>query len=344
MRGRRGRVEPLRLASRLLASAAAALLMAAVGWVLLAPVGKGQPQLVVVAPGESVSETASQLGQQGLIRSPRVFAAAAYVTGKWRRIQAGRYDLTPGMSAMEMLDALCRGTRKAWQWVTVPEGYTLRQIAQELEKQGLVSAAEFIGEAERGQDPDPRFAHPAGSLEGYLFPDTYRVDVGETAADIAGQMLRRFGQVVAQGMFHSKPTYGDRSLREIVILASLVEAEAKREKERPLIAGVLMNRLRRGMKLECDATVQFALGDGRKSRLTHEDLLIDSEYNTYRHLGLPPGPICNPGEASLRAAMDPARVRYLYYVARDDGSHVFSETFAQHQAAIARVRRGDQGQ
>jgi UPF0755 protein len=343
MKRRRREADPVRLASRLTLAGAAALLVVAAAWALLTPVGQGQPQMVTVAPGQSVSETAFELGQRGLIRSPRLFVAAAYLTGKWRRLQAGRYDLTPSMSAVEMLDALCRGARKAWRWATIPEGYTLRQIAEELQRQELVSAREFLLQAHHAQSFALGFPTPGGSLEGFLFPDTYRVDVGESASEILAQMLRRFDQVVWQGMFHEKASYGGRSLREIVILASLVEAEAKKEKERPLIAGVLMNRLRRGIKLECDATVQYALGGARKSRLTRHDLLIDSEYNTYRHAGLPPGPICSPGEASLGAAMEPAKVPYLYYVARPDGSHVFSESFAQHQAAIAWVRKAEQG-
>ena len=126
----------------------------------------------------------------------------------------------------------------------------------------------------------------------------------------------------------------------MIILASLVEAAAKQEDERPIIAGVLLNRLARGQRLECDATVQYALGADRKSRLMYEDLEIESDYNTYLHEGLPPGPICNPGEASIRAALEPADVAYLYYVARPDGSHVFSRTFAEHRAAIARIRGG----
>ncbi len=123
-------------------------------------------------------------------------------------------------------------------------------------------------------------------------------------------------------------------------IASCVEAEAKRDEERPVIAGVLANRLRKGMRLECDATVQYALGAGRKARLFNKDLLVDSEYNTYLHAGLPPGPICSPGAASIRAAMNPASVPYFFYVARPDGSHIFSRTFAEHQAAIARLRQG----
>jgi UPF0755 protein len=291
------------------------------------------------------------LADEGVIRSPQAFVATAYLTGKWRRIQAGRHDLAPSMTGFEILDALCRGSRAAWRWLTIPEGYTERQIGAAVEAAGVGKADEFLAAAARPQGQETRFPLPATGpagkpstgLEGYLFPDTYRVGPGETAEDLVAQMLGRFGQVVWRGLFHEQPTYKGRALDEVIILASLVEGEAKREKDRPLIAGVLMNRLNRGQRLECDATVQYALGDGRNPRLTADDLNVPSDYNTYLHPGLPPGPICNPGEASIRAAMDPANVPYLYYVARPDGSHVFSRTFEEHQTAVARVRAGAGG-
>ncbi len=310
-------------------------------WSVAAPVGKSGPVLVVVAPGEKASQVALALQDDGLIRNADTFLVAAYLTGRWKCIQAGRHELDSSMSALDIMDALCRGSRTAWRWITIPEGYDLRQIADKIEKERLGEAAEFQQAAAEPGARQAAFPLPADNLEGYLFPDTYRIDVGETEEEIIGQMLRRFEQVVWKGLFHEKAQYNGRSMREILILASLVEWEAQKADERATIAGVLWNRLQRGQRLECDATVQYALGDGRKSRLTYEDLTVDSAYNTYLHDGLPPGPICNPGEASIRAAMNPAKVPYLYYVARPDGSHVFSTTFAQHQAAIAQLRRGN---
>jgi len=319
---------------------AVALLLAAWGAsAVLSPVGDGPARLIVVEQGQSVREVARALRQEGLIHSAEAFLAAAYLTGKWRRVQAGRHELEPSMSTLQILDALGRGSRRAWRWLTIPEGYTLRQIAARVEEQELASAADFLAQAQRPRDFEVSFPPPPGGLEGYLFPDTYRVDMGERAEDIIAHMLRRFEEVVWRGLLGEQPVHEGRSLQDIVILASLVEAEAKVEEERPIIAGVFMNRLARGQKLECDATVQYALGDDRKSRLLYEDLTVDSEYNTYLHPGLPPGPICSPGEASIRAALEPADVPYLFYVARPDGSHVFSRTFAEHQAAIARIRQ-----
>jgi len=321
-----------------LALAILATVLAIVVWGLAVPVGNGQPQLVTIERGDSASDVAIILQQKGLIRSADMFAVAAYATGQWRRLQAGRHELDGSMSATEMLEALCRGSRRAWRWLAIPEGYGTRQIADQVQQQGLGSTAAFVAAASAPGSFTTAFPLPADSLEGYLFPDTYRVDSGETESDIIAQMLRRFDQVVWNQLFHGKPSYRGRSLHDIVILASLVEWEAKHDNERATIAGVLVNRLSRGQRLECDATVQYALGEGRKPRLTNSDLSVQSDYNTYLHPGLPPGPICNPGDASIRAAMDPAKVPYLYYVARPDGSHVFSATYSKHQEAIVKVR------
>ncbi len=306
---------------------------------LTVPVGPGRPQIISVERGESVSEVAMTLRDRGLVRNANTMVIAAYLTGKWRGIQAGRHELDSSMSALDMLDALCWGSRTAWRWITIPEGYNLEQIASKLQEERVGSRQQLLAAAQAPSRFEVDFPLPQDSLEGYLFPDTYRVDSGETEEDIIAQMLRRFDEVVWKNLFEEQREHDGRTLREIVILASLVEWEAQHDAERPTIAGVLLNRLKRGQKLECDATVQYALGENRKSRLAYDDLSVNSEYNTYLHVGLPPGPICNPGESSIRAAMSPARVPYLYYVARPDGSHIFSTTFSQHLAAIARVRR-----
>jgi UPF0755 protein len=309
-------------------------------WTVVTPIGQGDPRIVEVQTGQTVSEVADMLWETGLIRSKRTFVAAAYVTRQWSRVQAGRHELGPSMSLLEILDALCRQAQRDWRWTTIPEGYTLAETAAKIEEERLGRAADFLHEASRPQTFEVAFPLPHDSLEGYLFPDTYRVDTDQTERDMVAQMLRRFEQVVWRDLHGGKDADDEWPLRKTLILASMVEKEAQREEERAVIAGVYVNRLRRGQLLECDATVQYALGDKRKARLTYEDLEIDSPYNTYLHAGLPPGPICSPGEASIRAAMAPATVPYLYYVARPDGSHVFSRTFEEHRAAIARVRRG----
>ncbi len=340
---RRRKRGPIFWLSAVIFVSALALAVGGGAYGVLTPMGSGPPLLVSVDPGDSVSDVASKLWARGLIRDRHAVVAAAYVTGKWRCIQAGRHELDAGMSALDMLEALCRGSRTAWHWITIPEGYDLRQIAQKIEEERLASGRDFLEAAYSPGRFEAAFPLPHDSLEGYLFPDTYRVDSGEGEEEIIEQMVRRFEEVVWKGLFAESPEHEGRSLRDILTLASMVEWEAQLDEERPTIAGVLLNRLNRGQKLECDATVQYALGEGRKTRLMYDDLLIESDYNTYQHAGLPPGPICNPGEASIRAAMEAAKVPYLYYVARPDGSHVFSKTFAEHQAAIARVRRESRG-
>ena len=306
-------------------------------WAIAVPMGKGQPKVISIAPGQSAWAVAGTLEKARLIRSRTAFFAYAYLTRRYRHLQAGGYRLAPEMSAAQILDALCHGTHRAWRWLTIPEGYTARQIAKAVEKAKLGTPEEFLRAAAATK---PGFSLPRAGVEGYLFPDTYRVEWDERAPELADQMRRQFRRVVWEGLFGGKAEYRGRRVHDIVTLASLVEAEAKHDNERAVIAGVLMNRLRQGRRLECDATVQYALGADRKQRLLYKDLQLESEYNTYRHDGLPPGPICNPGLASLEAAMDPANVPYLYYVAEADGSHVFSTTFAEHTAAIARIRQG----
>ena len=338
MKRRRRQRKLLPTLSRIVLACALVFIAGHAVWGLLTPVGKSTPQIVSVEPGQSVLQVCAALADKGLIRSPTALMLAAYGTGKWRCLQAGRHELDASMTAMEMLEALCRNSRQSWDWVTIPEGLTLRQIAAVVEETGVTTASGFEREATRPALFDASFPLPPDSLEGYLFPDTYRIEAKADGRRVIAQMLRRFEEVVWRGLLGEHAPDDGRSLHEVVTLASLVEGEAKIDEERPVIAGVLRNRLRRGQKLECDATVQYALGDGRKSRLLHEDLQIESDYNTYLHEGLPPGPICSPGESSLRAALAPAEVPYLYYVARPDGSHVFSRTYSEHVAAVARIR------
>jgi UPF0755 protein len=310
------------------------------GWfyvVLYVPVGGGRQEVrFTVSEGASAREVANDLRSRGLIRSALAFRLAAGWDDAWRAAKAGDYALRPDMSAMDMLRTIERGQVMS-EWLTVPEGRAVWQVADLFQAKGLGDAAQFVRAASDAGRWTADFPLPASSLEGYLFPDTYRISCRPTAAeDLVQMMLKRFDQVVWQDMLGGQTS--DRSLSDIVILASLVEGEAKLDSERPVIAAVLMNRLRQGMKLECDATVQYALGPNRKGRLTYEDLKVASPYNTYLYPGLPPGPINSPGRTSIEAALHPAVVPYLFYVARADGSHIFSRSYAEHLRAVARVR------
>jgi len=328
---------------RLIAFAAAAIIgiFTWLGLGLLLPGNSREHwRLINISPGASLLGLVEQLREERLLSASGkpAFLAAAALTGRGRRLQPGRYRLSASMSAWEILSHLAEG-RTETIWITIPEGFTLRQIGVLLEAKGIGKKEDFlalaVGQAALFNTPFPR---EGPSLEGYLFPDTYKIDGRQGAEEVIGKMLARFEEVVWKGLFNEKRTYAGRSLHEIITLASLVEGEAKLEEERPLIAGVLVNRLRAGLKLECDASVQYALGE-RSERLTFRHLETPSPYNTYLHAGLPPGPINNPGRASIQAAMRPAATNFLFYVARPDGSHVFSRTFSEHRAAIAGLRR-----
>jgi UPF0755 protein len=310
------------------------------GWLyvsLYVPVGGGRQALrFTVSKGAPARVVATQLRAKGLIRSAWTFTAAAAWRGGWRQARAGDYAFRRDMSALDILHAIERGAVIS-EWITVPEGATLWQIAALVEADGLGRGEDFLRAAHSPRAFNAGFPLPGDSLEGYLFPDTYRVARHPGAVqDLVKMMLARFDEVIWRGLLGGRSPHS--SLHELVTLASLVEGEAKLDAERPIIAAVLTNRLQQGMKLECDATVQYALGRYRKARLSYEDLKIESPYNTYLHAGLPPGPINNPGRASIEAALHPAAGRYLFYVARPDGSHVFSSTYAEHLRAIARVR------
>ena len=252
-------------------------------------------------------------------------------------LQEGEYLLSPAMGLVEIVTAISRGDVVLYP-VTIPEGFTAEEVAQTLASRGLGDRGQLLELVRGGASLlNYEFLRRArvDSLEGYLFPDTYHFPRHLPEREIIQQFLDRFAEVVvprwqAQG--------AGRSLHEIVTMASMVEREARVPEERALIAGVLSNRLRRGMRLEVDATVLYALGQ-HKSVVTFEDLKVDSPYNTYRHAGLPPGPIANPGLASIEAALSPTPTDYLYYVAKPDGSHAFSRTFEEHLAAVRRYQR-----
>lgn len=310
-------------------------------WTLM-PASRQKKTVIVEIPRRcGAREIAHRLRSLGLIRSQWAFLAVGRLLGELGHLQAGEYELDPTMSPVEILDKLSRGDVRAY-WITIPEGTTLRDVARILEQQRLADPTRFMLLATRaGLRLGSDYGITRRNLEGYLFPDTYKVPRGMSEEQLVRMMLAAFRREVLRGMREEIQTRTNGlSVEDSIILASLVEREARLPEERARIAGVLLNRLRRGMPLECDATVQYALGK-TKPRLLYEDLKIDSPYNTYRHAGLPPGPICNPGRAAIRAALKPEKHDYLFYVADGKtGGHLFSRTFAEHQAAIRRVRGG----
>ncbi|HHV62877.1 MAG TPA: endolytic transglycosylase MltG [Firmicutes bacterium] len=282
--------------------------------------------LVRVSPGMTSADIAKCLAGHGLVKSEYLFVILSRIVGLDQRLKAGYYKLASSMSTFQILKEL-RDGRVVVVTFTVPEGATNAEIASILEAKGLV-------------DDAAGFERAARDNQGFLFPATYRVFYGASEEDIINVMLTKFKSEVLPLYEAAKKKGETRSLKDIITLASLVEKEARVGRERPLIAGVFMNRLRLGMPLQSCATVEYALSEGknrRKSKLTIEDLGIESPYNTYLHRGLPPGPIANPGLDSIEAALNPARVDYLFFVANGDGTHTFSRTYREHLLAARKA-------
>lgn len=298
--------------------------------------GSGPSQLITIKPQTSTWRIASLLSRKGIIKNKVSFFLLAKMKGD--NLQAGEYELKPSMKKEEILNKIIKGEVFAWK-VTIPEGYTASQIAELLEEMKLCQAEKFISQVLNPtfKRDTYRYIPREGSLEGFLFPDTYYITKGRGEEAIIKMMLSCFEEVVPSDLKERAEKLG-LSVQELITLASLIEKEAKDDLERALIGGVLLNRLNIGMRLQCDATVQYALPH-RKSRLTYSDLKIESPYNTYLHLGLPPGPIANPGLPSIEEAASPAKTNYFFYVAKPDGTHIFTETYQEHLQAIEEVQR-----
>ncbi len=328
---------------RFVLSAVAAVVLAGAvvaGWLWLDwhrryPRLRVQPVVVEIARGMPARAIARTLAEAGVIRHRWSFELLCLLRGR-SRLEAGEYRFDRPLSPLEVYDWLAQG--RVWVvTVTVPEGWTRLDIANELDRLGLVGREQFLRAT---ADPGPirDIAPRAPSLEGFLFPATYRFPHRITAEAIAAAMVRQFRQQWAQ-LTAGRP--GPADVLAVVTLASLVEAETPRPAERPLIAGVFENRLREHLPLDCDPTVIYALrlAGAYRGTLDAAALRIRSPYNTYLHPGLPPGPIGNPGRAALVAALEPAEVPYLYFVADGSVGHVFSRTLAEHHRNVARYRQ-----
>jgi UPF0755 protein len=290
---------------------------------------------VVVPRGSTTAQVARLLAERGIIRSAFVLQLLARLRHDDARIEAGEFRFAPGESVDEVLRHLLGGGAQVAVWVTFPEGFTMRQIAQTLADHGLGSAEGY----------ERTFATSSiivdgtrtKSLEGFLFPSTYLIPTNATPSSVARILTDQFRAELprdAAGRAHALGI----SVVDAVTLASLIEREAQANDERPLMAGVYYNRLRRGMPLEVDATIEYTFPE-HKTEITRADLASDSPYNTYRHVGLPPTPIANPGLPSLRAALNPQASSYLYYVYKGNGHHAFARTLAEHNANVARYLR-----
>ena len=293
-----------------------------------------EEKVVLVGPGQPVSTTAEILFRHGLIQSPLRFRLLARLQGYDRRLKAGEYGLKASMTPLDILGILERGQVKLYK-VTLPEGLTLQQVADVLERSGLGNAAHIAARA-----ADPAFARshgiPADSLEGYLFPDTYLFPRGASAEAILTTMLQRFRSVFSAEWEHRAAHIG-LTVHEVVTLASIIEKETGAPSERPLISSVFHNRLKKGMRLETDPTVIYGIRDF-DGNLTRKHLETPTPYNTYVIKGLPPGPIASPGRDALEAALFPAPTGYFFFVSKNNGTHHFSSSFEEHQNAVQRYQ------
>ena len=310
-----------------------------------APADGGEVTLTIL-PGSTTEQIANQLRDAGVIRSALAFRLRARQQGLDSALQAGEHVLRRDMSVDEALAALQRAYTPE-QSLTLIEGWRREEMAAYFQAKGMLDAHEFLTLTSEGSNA---FTHdflaerPAGaSLEGYLFPDTYRVLPDTTTRGFVQRLLDQFGKQVSGGVREGIRSSG-LSLHEAVTLAAIIEREAQVAAERPLIAGVFFNRLRVNMPLGACTTIQYALGyqeaEGRwwKQILSYADLEVASPYNTYRLVGLPPGPICNPGLGSLQAVAAPEATDYYYFVATGDGSHAFSRTLDEHNANVRKYQ------
>lgn len=295
----------------------------------------GAPVRVTIPAGAGLRSISDSLARTGVIRSAKLFRAYASIRRSDREIKAGTYMLHRGAGWNTVLEAL-RAGKGIVHVVTVPEGFSLMQI-EALVVSKLSLSADSVRAAVRDTALLHRLDVPMPTLEGYLFPDTYTFPDGVSARAVVELMVRRFEQIW-------KPEWTARldtlhmSRNDVMALAAIIEKEARLPQERPVISAVYTNRLKRGMLLQADPTVQYALGK-HVTRVFYKDLEVESPYNTYKHKGLPPGPIASPGRASIEAALHPASVPYEFFVAFPDGHHEFRRDLAGHEQARREARR-----
>src|SRR6185312_14827833 len=311
---------------------AAVVIVALLAYAVLLPAGPSEQKLVQLKSGSSARHIAAELKKAGIIHSQYAFLLWHYSHGH-KALKAGEYSFDHPERLRDVYDRIVRGDIYV-HYVVIPEGYNIYDIAHALEDAGLGRHEEFLRVAQTDvsliRDLDPQ----APTLEGYLFPDTYRFTRTQSLHDIAAVMVHRFRQAAHEvGL--------NQDFHSIVTMASIVEKETAVDTERPEVASVFYNRLKRRMPLSTDPTVIYAaLRDDRyRGTIYRSDLQYDSVYNTYRHTGLPPGPISNPGKPSLLAAMHPASTDYLYFVSDNQGHHRFSSTPEEHARNVAAYRR-----
>ena len=284
---------------------------------------RARTETVRIAPDMTLREIAGHLSQKGLLRTPRLFIFVTKISGKERKLKAGLYEFPLRSRPFQALRKLLRGETAVVR-ITIPEGWSAGEIGKLLESKELCTQKEFLSVTlER-------------KMEGFLFPNTYFIPSEFSAVNIAETLRDGFDNVWKPEWNLQAKRIG-LSQKEVVTLSSIIEREAQGNAEKPVISSVFHNRLRRKMRLEADPTILYALGSWN-TRLTRDLMRTKSPYNTYLHRGLPPGPICNPGEQSIKAALYPARTDYLFFVAVGDGTHIFSRTGSEQNAAVRKIK------
>ncbi|MBF0498289.1 MAG: endolytic transglycosylase MltG [Deltaproteobacteria bacterium] len=295
---------------------------------------EGQSKILLIKKGTGITGLAGQLTDEGLIGSRNLFVVLVGLTGQRGKIKAGEYELSPTMSPWQILEILVLG-KVFIHRVTIPEGFTSKQIGLRLAQEGLISDKVFMSKVN-----DAAYAAslgmPGPTLEGYLFPDTYNLTRSLDEDDIIKLMTDRFKKAFARYQARTPPV--NLTLRQAVILASIIEKETGQSEEKPRVASVFTNRLARDMPLQSDPTVIYGLND-YDGRLTKRQLTADTPYNTYTRKGLPPTPIANPGQSSLEAVFFPAKGKDLYFVSKNDGTHYFSRTLQEHNQAVTTYQK-----
>ena len=293
-------------------------------------------QTVEIKPGMTLRQVSNYLAEKKLLDEPSAFVLYTYLQGKQNDIKTGEYLFSPSVPPWKILESLTNGTAILYT-VTIPEGYRITEIAELLEKKGLVSKEEFIAETHNKELMETFNISSSDSLEGYLYPETYKFSKSIGAKKIVQTMVNTFKQRVQKPKLIQQAKAGKLTFHEIVTLASLIEKETGLGAERKLISSVFHNRLLKKMRLQTDPTVIYAITnfDGN---IRKKDLSIDSPYNTYKYHGLPPGPIASPGLDSIQAALEPEQSDYLYFVSRKNGSHQFSTNYADHTRAVQKYQ------
>lgn len=299
----------------------------------------GDKFVIMVKPGMGAHDIGNLLYEQGVIKSVLVFQIVSKIEGMENSLQAGEYVLNRKMTVQQIVGLLVKGETN-YQQITIPEGYTIEQISKLLQEKQLGNALTVKTVAQNAVPYTYMVNNNSNVLykaEGYLFPDTYRIAKGATEEQILRMMMDQFDKQFTDAM-RVRATEMGLKVKDVIILASLVEKEAQLPSDRPVIAGVFLNRLKQDMPLQSCATIQYILGYP-KAELSVQDTEIPSPYNTYQHMGLPPGPIANPGIAAINAVLQPEKTDYIYFVADAQGAHHFSKTYEEHLIAIEKVSR-----